>query len=116
MHHARDSFAALAATLTGQPGPDRHGSRWREDGQFEVTGIVTDARRAAPGGIVRITADGELWTAEIAEPEGPAGDVLEVGAEVTLTGKRSANAEEMAMRAGTVEINGRRYVVDPALA
>ncbi len=116
MHHARHGFADLAATLTGRPALDRHGSRWTEDGQFELTGIVTDAHRIAPEGLLCIEAEGQVWTARIAAPQGPAGDMLAEGAEVTLTGKRSANAEELAMRVGTVEINGRRYVVDPALA
>ncbi|WP_172330377.1 hypothetical protein [Mangrovicoccus sp. HB161399] len=116
MHHARHSFADLAATLTGRPALDRHGSRWREDGQFELTGIVADAHRVAPDGILSVEADGQMWTAVLAGPQGPASDMLAEGAEVTLTGKRSANAEQMEMRAGAVEINGRRYVVDPALA
>ncbi len=116
MHHARHGFADLAATLTGRPALDRHGSRWREDGQFELTGIVTDAHRVAPDGVLCIEADGQVWTARIAEPQRAAQEVLAEGTEVTLTGRRSANAEDMSMRAGTVEINGRRYVVDPALA
>ncbi|WP_138465385.1 hypothetical protein [Poseidonocella sp. HB161398] len=116
MHHARHSFAALAATLTGRPETGRHGSRYTEDGEFELTGVVTDAAGKGPRGRVRVEAHGEIWTAEIGEGGGPGREMLAEGAEVTLTGRRSANAEEMAMQAATVEVNGRRYVLDPGLA
>jgi hypothetical protein len=95
-----------------------HGWSWTDSGDFSLTGLIVTARLGNPHGILTIAAEGEIWTAEVGQPwrnaaAGLNDDMLVPGVEVTLIGKRSADAAELRMKAEQVVIAGTTYVVYP---
>ncbi len=95
-----------------------HGWRWTESGNFEVTGIVETAKLGNPHGVLTLDVDGEKWTAEVGQPwrnaqAGLSDDMLSVGAEITISGQRSADPEEMRVKAERVIIDGKTYNLYP---
>lgn len=95
-----------------------HGWRWTESGNFEVTGIVETAKLGNPHGVLTLDVDGEKWTAEVGQPwrneqAGLSDDMLSVGAEITISGQRSADPEEKRVKAERVIIDGKTYNLYP---
>lgn len=114
----RRSFAATMLIALALPAQAHHGWRWTDDGQFELTGVITESHLGNPHGVLTIDADGETWTAEVGQPwrnerAGLTDEMLAPGTEITLIGKRSANANERLMKAEAVEIAGERYLLYP---
>ena len=110
-------ITALAAALA-LPAAAHHGWRWTDGGQFELTGIVTEANLGNPHGVLTVDADGESWTAEVGQPwrnqnAGLTDEMLAPGAEVTLLGERHADPEQLLMKAEVVVIDGTEYVLYP---
>jgi hypothetical protein len=110
----------LAAALAGLalPAFAHHGWRWTEGGQFELTGIVTEADLGNPHGVLTIDAGGEIWTAEVGQPwrnerAGLTDVMLAPGAELTLIGERSADPGERRMKAEAVVIGNRMHILYP---
>ncbi len=100
------------------PAQAHHGWRWTEDGQFELTGIVTEARLGNPHGVLTIDADGEIWTAEVGQPwrnarAGLEDAMMAPGAEVTIIGKRAAEASDRRVKAEAVVIAGTTFELYP---
>lgn len=115
---SRRSFSATLLLALATPALAHHGWRWTEDGQFELTGVITAAKLGNPHGVLTIDAEGETWQAEVGQPwrnerAGLTDAMLAPGTEVTLIGKRSARPEELLMKAEAVEIAGTRYVLYP---
>ena len=114
----RRVFLTALLALPALPAFAHHGWRWTSGGDFELTGIVTEARLGNPHGILTIDADGEVWTAEIGQPwrneaAGLTDEMVAPGAEITLLGERSANDDELRMKAEVVVIDDVRYVLYP---
>ncbi len=110
----------LASLLVAVAAPAlaHHGWRWTDDGDFELTGLITEARLGNPHGVLTIDADGEIWQAEIGQPwrnarAGLSEAMLAVGTEVTILGKRSENPDEKLMKAEAVRIGGRTHILYP---
>lgn len=109
---------AIAAGLLSRPVAAHHGWRWTDNGEFELTGLVTEARLGNPHGVLTIDAEGETWRAEIGQPwrnerAGLTDAMLAPGTEVKLLGHRSANPDERVMKAERVVIGGRIYDLYP---
>lgn len=114
----RQTLLAGLAAFAALPAFAHHGWRWTDGGQFELTGIVTEARLGNPHGVLTINADGEIWVAEIGQPwrnarAGLNDAMLAPGATLTLLGQRSANPAERRMKAEVVVIAGTRHVLYP---
>lgn len=95
-----------------------HGWRWTESGNFEVTGIVETAKLGNPHGVLTLDVNGEKWTAEVGQPwrneqAGLSDDMLSVGAEITISGQRSADPQEKRVKAERVVIGGKTYNLYP---
>jgi hypothetical protein len=95
-----------------------HGWRWTEDGNFELTGVITAVRLGNPHGILEVDADGEAWIVEVGQPwrnarAGLNDDMLVEGVEITASGGRSANHSENRMKAERVTIAGVLYELYP---
>lgn len=106
-----------AVVLTG-PALAHHGWRWTDSGDFELTGLITEARLGNPHGELTIDAEGEIWTAEVGQPwrnenAGLTDDMLSPGTEVTVLGERHADPDRRLMKAEAVTIAGRTYVLYP---
>jgi len=118
MHTTRRSLLALAAASLAAPALGHHGWRWTEDGDFELTGLITEARLGNPHGVLTIDAEGETWRAEIGQPwrnerAGLTDDMLAPGAEITLIGKRAADPNERLMKAEAVKVGDTVHVLYP---
>ncbi|MEZ5740228.1 MAG: DUF6152 family protein [Burkholderiaceae bacterium] len=95
-----------------------HGWRWTADGQFELTGVVRSATLGNPHGVLQVDADGTMWTVEVGQPwrnerAGLTDAMFVPGAEMTLVGKRSADAREYRLKAERILIEGKAYDLYP---
>ena len=118
----RRSFLGLGVLAAvagfGRPAAAHHGWRWTEDGNFELTGLIRERRLGNPHGLLTIDAAGETWTAEIGQPwrnarAGLTEEMLEIGAEITLSGHRAADPEELRMKAERVIVRGQVFDLYP---
>ena len=113
----RLALAAMGALLAG-PALSHHGWRWTDGGQFELTGVVTEARLGNPHGVLTIDADGEAWTAEVGQPwrnerAGLSDAMMAPGAELTILGERSADPGERLVKAEAVVIDDTTHILYP---
>lgn len=110
-------IAALAGSLA-LPALAHHGWRWTDDGDFELTGIVTEARLGNPHGLLTVDAEGEIWTVEVGQPwrnerAGLSDAMLAPGAEITARGQRHADPAQRVMKAERILIGGQTYDLYP---
>lgn len=108
--------AALLAFAT--PALAHHGWRWTDDGEFELSGIVTAAELGNPHGLLTVDAAGEIWTVEVGQPwrneqAGLTDAMLEPGVEIVARGHRSANPEERVMKAERLILDGVTHDLYP---
>jgi hypothetical protein len=118
MNTTRRSFLAAAIALAAAPALAHHGWRWTDQGEFELTGVITAVRLGNPHGLLTIDADGEVWTAEVGQPwrneqAGLTDAMLAPGTEVTIRGERHADPAQLVMKAEVVVIGGQTYVLYP---
>ncbi|MEI4197023.1 DUF6152 family protein [Roseovarius sp. E0-M6] len=116
MHRTRRAFIAMTAGLLAAPAMAHHGWRWTDSGEFELTGIITEADLGNPHGVLTIDAEGEIWTAEVGQPwrnerAGLTDDMMAPGTEITIQGERSADPDERLVKAEAVVIDGTRYIL-----
>jgi hypothetical protein len=109
---------ALPALLIAWPVNAHHGWRWTDDGRFELTGVITEARLGNPHGVLTLDAEGEIWKAEVGQPwrnerAGLSDAMLAPGTEVTIVGKRAADPNELLVKAEAVGIAGKLYELYP---
>jgi len=95
-----------------------HGWSWTEADNVEVTGVIKTARLGNPHGVLTMDVDGEEWTAEVGQPwrnerAGLTDEMLSEGAEVTISGQRSRDAEERRVKAERVIIDDQVYQLYP---
>jgi hypothetical protein len=114
----RRSLLAAGLAALALPAAAHHGWRWTEDGEFELSGIITAAELGNPHGLLTVKAGDEVWTAEIGQPwrnadAGLTDGLLSPGTEVVLRGHRSANPEQLVMKAERVIIAGVVYDLYP---
>jgi hypothetical protein len=114
----RRTFLVVTLAIIAVPAFAHHGWRWTDSGDFELTGIITEARLGNPHGVLTIDADGETWLAEVGQPHRNAAaglddGLLAVGTEVTILGKRSADPAELLVKAERVTIAGVNYDLYP---
>lgn len=115
---ARIGGAFLAMLLATGTALAHHGWRWTEEGAFELTGIVEKARLGNPHGVLTMDADGEKWTVEVGQPwrnerAGLTDKMMAPGAELKITGKRSADPAEKKMKAERVTIGNTNHDLYP---
>lgn len=109
---------ALAVVLSVSSAIAHHGWRWTADGNFELTGIITEAQLGNPHGVLKVDADGEIWTVEVGQPwrnerAGLTDDMLAPGKEITASGHRSANEEDLLLKAERIIIAGNVHDLYP---
>jgi hypothetical protein len=106
------------AAVVAAPVLAHHGWRWTDGGEFELTGIVVEARLGNPHGILTIDAEGETWIAEVGQPwrnqrAGLTDAMMAPGRELTILGERAADHSELRMKAEVVIIDGKRHELYP---
>jgi hypothetical protein len=118
MQPTRRLILSGIAALAAAPALAHHGWRWTDGGEFELTGVVRESRLGNPHGILTIDAEGEMWIAEVGQPwrnqrAGVTDAMLAPGRELTILGERSANQDELRMKAEVVIVDGQRHVLYP---
>lgn len=117
----RRSFVTALAALAAMPGGARahHGWRWTEGVEFTLAGVIREVRLGNPHGLLTVeTADKAAWVAELGQPwrnarAGLPEDALKPGVEITLEGHRSADPDELRMKAERVILAGVTYDLYP---
>jgi hypothetical protein len=111
--------AVMAVLLAlGTPALAHHGWRWTEEGEFEVSGIISAAKLGNPHGLLTVDAGGEDWTVEVGQPwrnerAGVTDAMLAPGVEIVARGHRSADPEQRVMKAERLVIGGVTYDLYP---
>lgn len=107
----RRTALTLLAAIPAFPALAHHGWRWTDTGEFELTGIVTEARLGNPHGLLRVDAEGEVWTVEVGQPwrnerAGLSEDALRPGVEITVSGEPAADVSQRLLKAEKIWIGG----------
>jgi hypothetical protein len=118
MMNRRTFVTSAAAILMTSPALAHHGWRWTADGNFELTGIITEARLGNPHGVLTVNADNEIWTVEAGQPwrherAGLDEALLVPGTEIIVSGGRSADTNERRLKAERITIAGKLYDLYP---
>lgn len=95
-----------------------HGWRWTSDTDVEVSGEIESAKLGNPHGVLVLDVNGEKWTAEVGQPwrnqrAGLTAEMMAVGNDIKVVGQRSSNLDELVVKAETVIVKGKRYVLYP---
>lgn len=106
------SAGTIAAALA------HHGWSWTADGDFRLTGVIADIYLGNPHAVLKVEAEDELWTVELAPPRQTAASgfvegVAAKGDEIIALGKRSADPKELRMKAERLTLKGVNYDVYP---
>ena len=115
---ARRTLLTAALAAAALPAFAHHGWRWTDSGDFELTGLITDADLGNPHGVLTIDADGEIWTAEVGQPwrnerAGLTDAMMAPGTEITILGERAADPDQLVVKAEVVIVDGEAYVLYP---
>ncbi|WP_022728637.1 DUF6152 family protein [Fodinicurvata sediminis] len=112
--------AVLAFTLGLAPvlAWAHHGWSWAEEENSELTGVVESTSLGNPHGTVTLMVEGEAWEVEVGQPwrnerAGLSEENLSKGAEVTVQGHRSKDANERRLKAERVIIDGEVHDLYP---
>jgi hypothetical protein len=118
MRVATLAAAAVLSLAAAGVGSAHHGWLWAEDEQFELTGVIKEARLGNPHGLLDIESQGAVWTVEVGQPwrnqqAGLTDDKLAPGVEVTASGHRASDPERRLMKAERITIAGQEYDLYP---
>jgi Family of unknown function (DUF6152) len=111
--------AALALGVAAAPVSAHHGWSGQSKEQFELTGIVENPLSlAGPHATMKIRAEGKVWDITLAPSSrtaraGLTEGVIPVGAQVTVSGHRSLDANRSEIKTERVTYNGKLYNVYP---
>ena len=104
--------------IQSTPSQGHHGWSWTTGGNIELTGVIRTVRLGMPHGIIRVDADGEIWTVEVGQPWRneraglKPGDLAE-GVEIRAVGEPAADPSEKLLKAERLYIGGREYDLYP---
>ena len=120
MHRLK--FVAIAlfvvSLIPSTPGQAHHGWSWTTGGNIELTGVIRTVQLGMPHGVIRVDADGEIWTVEVGQPWRneraglKPGDLAE-GVEIRAVGEPAADPSEKLLKAERLYIGGREYDLYP---
>lgn len=123
MHSRRLLMAGILAAilfpwLAAGPAAAHHGWRWAEDDNFEITGVIREAKLGNPHGLLYLDVKGQRWTAEVGQPwrnerAGLSNARLVPGTEVTIRGHRAKDPKELLIKAERVIIGGKVHDLYP---
>lgn len=95
-----------------------HGWSWTTGGNIELIGIIKSAKLGNPHGVLKIDAEGEIWTAEIGQPwrnarAGLKPADLVPGVEIKIVGEPSADIKDKRVKAERIYIGKREFILYP---
>lgn len=111
-------FTLTLALLLSRSALAHHGWAWASGEEYELTGEIFEVKLGNPHGLVKIVADGDIWTVEVGQPwrnqrAGLTDDMLAVGRTVTFHGHRSSTLGDLVLKAERVVIDGQSYNLYP---
>lgn len=111
-------LAVVALAAAGGAALAHHGWFWTDDGDFVLEGTIEEIYLGNPHATLKVMAEGELWHVDLAPPSRTAAagfveGVAAVGDEVIALGQRSADPDELKMKAERLTIDGVNYDVYP---
>jgi hypothetical protein len=110
---------AAVLMLSSIPTAAHHGWAGNGDEEFELTGVVEQGvSLAGPHATMKVKAQGQVWDVTLAPPArteraGLTGNVIPVGATVTVHGHRNRDAKRFEVKTERVTWNGRTFNVYP---
>lgn len=110
------AFLILVAGIL--PAAAHHGWSWTTGGNIKLIGIVQEARLGNPHGVLKVDADGEVWTVEVGQPwrnerAGLTDGHFAVGNEITIVGEPAADPSRKLLKAEVIVISGKEYPLYP---
>lgn len=111
-------FLTLALVVQGGLALAHHGWSWTTGGNIELVGVIKEARLGNPHGVLRVEAEGEVWTVEVGQPWRNAraglkdGD-LAVGVEIRAIGQPAADLDEKRMKVERLYLGEREFILYP---
>lgn len=119
----RRMFLAAAITIflgftPMLPASAHHGWSWTTGGNISLTGIIREVRLGNPHGVLKVDAEGEIWTVEVGQPwrnerAGLRDGDLAEGVEIRIEGEPSADVSQKLMKAERLFIGERRFDLYP---
>lgn len=120
MRHLAKHFVLAAFLFTVGIGAAlaHHGWSWTTGGNIELIGVIKSAKLGNPHGVVKVDAEGEIWTVEVGQPwrnqrAGLKPGDLAPGVEAKFVGEPSANINDRLMKAERIYIGERLYDLYP---
>ena len=112
------ALTALLWALVATQALAHHGWRWATNEQFELSGTIVGVQLGNPHGEVTLSSAGETWTVEVGQPwrnarAGLEDSLLREGTEIIVHGHRSANPEQLVVKAERIVIDGTSYDLYP---
>lgn len=109
---------ALGLALPGGLAIAHHGWSWTSGGNIELIGVIKSAELGNPHGVLKVDAEGEMWTVEVGQPwrnsrAGLKDGDLAVGVEIKAIGEPSANPADKLLKAERLFLGDREYVLYP---
>ena len=106
-------IALLATTASAH-----HGWSWTTGGNIDLIGIIKSAKLGNPHGVVKVDAEGEVWTVEVGQPwrnerAGLKPTDFAVGKEMRFIGEPAADTSKKIMKAERIFIGKREYKLYP---
>ncbi|WPZ36330.1 DUF6152 family protein [Thalassobaculum sp. OXR-137] len=119
----RAAALSLAAALLAAPflipqAIAHHGWSWTTGGNIELTGIIREAKLGNPHGVLKVDADGEVWTVEVGQPwrnerAGLSDADFAAGTEITIIGEPSADPAAKLLKAERIILDGKEHPLYP---
>ncbi|MEQ8664178.1 MAG: DUF6152 family protein [Rhodospirillales bacterium] len=112
------AFVLLVTGLGTGAALAHHGWAWTTGGNIELIGIITSVKLGNPHGVLKVDAEGDVWTVEVGQPWRnedaglEPGDLAE-GVEIRVIGQPSVNIEDRLMKAERLYIGGVEYNLYP---
>jgi hypothetical protein len=112
------ALIALFAFVCALPGAAHHGWSWTTGKDISLSGIVREVKLGNPHGILKVEAEGEVWTVEVGQPwrnerAGLKDGDLTVGVELRIEGEPSADPGQKLLKAERLYIGERSFNLYP---
>lgn len=95
-----------------------HGWAWTSGGNVDLTGRIVEAKLGMPHGVVKVDADGEIWTVEVGQPwrnerAGLKNADFAVGNEMRFVGEPSADINQRLLKAERIYVGNKEHALYP---
>jgi len=112
--HLLSAVLAIGLLVHGVAALAHHGWAWTTGGNIELLGIITSAKLGNPHGVLKVDAEGDVWTVEVGQPwrnerAGLKDGDLAEGVEIRIIGQPSADVSERLLKAEKIFLGTREY-------